>query len=163
MVANPRPRKYRLRQRGSALVEATLALAILTVVGLVLLQLALNVLTPRQWVLHQTLADAYLTYERSYGERIPFSSLVGGNSPWPEHPSATTSTVEIGRLPGGTPVNGTLTRARLPDPNNFPLDGGSGSVATNPSGMKVWKVQSVLTYAIGGRSYAKSRTVIRSQ
>lgn len=140
-----------------------MALAILTVVGLMLLQLALNVLAPRQWVLHQTLADAYLTFERSYGERIPFSSLVDGNSPWPEHPTVITSTVEIGLLPGGTPVNGTLTRTRLPDPNNFPLDGGSGSVATNPSGMKVWRVQSVLTYDIGGRSYAKSRTVIRSQ
>jgi hypothetical protein len=29
--------------------------------------------------------------------------------------------------------------------------------------MKVWKVQSVLTYSIGNRNYSKSRTVIRSQ
>ena len=29
--------------------------------------------------------------------------------------------------------------------------------------MKVWKVQSVLTYKIGKRTYAKSRTVLRSQ
>jgi hypothetical protein len=29
--------------------------------------------------------------------------------------------------------------------------------------MKVWKAQTVLTYQIGSRSYAKSRTVLRSQ
>lgn len=157
------PGKYRVQRPGSVLIEATLALAILTVVGLLLLQLALNILSPRQWVLHQTLADAYLTYERSYGERIPFAALVGGDSPWPEHPAASTSTVELGRLPGGTPVTGTLTRTRLPDPDNFPVDGGNGSQASNPSGMKVWRAQSVLSYDIGGRAYAKSRTVIRSQ
>ena len=36
-------------------------------------------------------------------------------------------------------------------------------VTTNPAAMKVWKAQSVLTYQIGNRSYAKSRTVLRSQ
>jgi hypothetical protein len=152
------------RRRGFALVEATLALSILTVIGLVLLKLALNVLHPRQWVLHQSLADAYLTYERSYAERVPFSTLVGAGSPWPAHPDMSTiSEVEIGRLPGGTAVTGTVTRTRLPDPNNYPLDGGSGTVLTNPASMKVWRVQSILTYEISGRTYAKSRTVIRSQ
>jgi hypothetical protein len=60
-------------------------------------------------------------------------------------------------------VTGTVARTRLPDANNYPLDGGSGTVITNPAGMKVWRVQSILTYQVGGRTYAKSRTVIRSQ
>lgn len=71
--------------------------------------------------------------------------------------------MEIGRLPGGVPVTGTIHRTRLPDPENHPVDGGNGDETSNPAAMKVWKVQSVLTYQIGGRSYAKSRTVIRSQ
>jgi hypothetical protein len=152
------------RRRGFALVEATIALSILTVIGLMLLKLSLNILSPRQWVLHQSLADAYMSYERSYAERVPFSTLTAGlGSPWPTFPGQATSVVEIGRLPGGTVVTGTVTRTRIADPNNYPLDGGTGTVATNPAGMKVWQVQSILTYQISGRTYAKSRTVIRSQ
>ena len=47
--------------------------------------------------------------------------------------------------------------------SNVRVDGGSGTVDTNPAAMKVWKVQSVLTYKVGKRTYAKSRTVLRSQ
>ncbi len=136
----------------------TIALAILTVVGLVMLQLSLNIVAPRQWSLQQSLTDAYLTFERSYAERVPFATLTANSgSPWPVYPNVSVLTVEIGRLPGGTPVSGTVTRTRMADPNN------TGSVASNPASMQVWQVQSVLTYRIGGRTYAKSRTVIRSQ
>lgn len=145
------------------LIEAMLSLSILTVVGLVLLKLSLNILHPRQWVLRQTLSDAYLTYERAYAERIPFENLLASTSPWPAFPTTNTTTVEIGRLPGNRPVYGTLTRTRLPDTGNYPIDGGTGTVVTNPAAMKVWKAQSILTYTIGNRPYAKSRTVLRSQ
>lgn len=145
------------------LVEATLSLSILTVVGLGLLKIGLNIVYPRQWVLQQTLTDAYLTYERAYAERIPFETLTGNGSPWPAYPTTSTSTVEIGRLPGNTPVYGTVVRTRMADPMNYPIDGGSGSVTTNPAAMKSWKVQSVITYTIGSRNYVKSRTVIRTQ
>jgi type II secretory pathway pseudopilin PulG len=145
------------------LVEAMLALSILTVLGLVLLKLSLNILHPRQWVLQQTLSDAYLTFERASAERIPFENLLANNSPWPAFPTTNTTVVEIGRLPGNRAITGTVMRTRLPDAGNYPIDGGTGSVATNPAAMKVWKAQSVLTYVIGGRTYAKSRTVLRSQ
>ena len=145
------------------LVEAMLALSILTVFGLMLLKVSLNMLQPRQWVLQQTLTDAYMTYERAFAERVPFETLTANNSPWPAFPTTNTSTVEIGRLPGNRPVTGTVTRTRIADPTNYPLHGGSGTVAVNPAAMITWKVQSVVTYQIGGRSYAKSRTVIRSQ
>jgi prepilin-type N-terminal cleavage/methylation domain-containing protein len=163
-LADFRNRGKRGSRRGFALVEMTIALAILTVVGLVMLQLSLNILAPRQWSLQQSLTDAYLTFERSYAERVPFATLTANSgSPWPVYPNVSVSTVEIGRLPGGTAVTGTVTRTRMADPNNYPIDGGSGSVTTNPASLKVWRVQSVLTYQIGGRTYAKSRTVIRSQ
>ena len=145
------------------LLESMLALSILTVLGLVLLKLSLNVLHPRQWTLQQSITDAYMTYERAVAERIPFENLTAAGSPWPQHPQVSTSRVEIGRLPGNQPIMATISRTRFPDPGNLYLDGGSGTVATNPAAMKVWKAQSVITYQIGTRSYAKSRTVLRSQ
>ncbi len=150
-------------RRGMMLLEATLSLSILTVVGLGLLKIAMNIVYPRQWVLQQTLTDAYLTYERAYAERIPFESLTANGSPWPVFPTISTSTVEIGRLPGNTPLYGTVKRTRVADPMNYPIDGGTGTVASNPAAMKSWKVQSVISYKVGSRDYVKSRTVIRTQ
>ena len=158
-----RLRKTGSRKPGMILIEAMLALSILTVLGLTLLKLSLNILEPRQWVLQQTVTDAYMTYERAYAERIPFENLTASTSPWPTFPTTSTLTIEIGKLPGSRAINGTITRTRMPDPGNYPIDGGTGTVATNPAAMKVWQVQSVLTYKVGTRTYAKSRTVLRSQ
>lgn len=156
-------RKARSRRRGFVLIEAMMALSVLTAIGLVLLKLSLNILAPRQWVIQQTVTDAYLTYERAYAERIPFDTLVSANSPFPVFPATAISTVEMGRLPGGIPITGQLIRSRSADPLNYPADGGNGTVATNPAGIKTWRAQSVITYQIGGRNYAKSRTIHRSQ
>lgn len=167
-------RKARSRKRGFVLLEAMMGLTMLTALGLILLKLSLNIIAPRQWTLQQSVTDAYMTYERAYAERIPFENLVANNSPWPASTSATvnktTTTVEIGRLPAraptfpnGVPIYGTVTRTRFADSGNYPIDGGTGTVATNPAAMKVWKVQSVLTYTVGTKTYAKSRTVLRSQ
>lgn len=139
------------------------SLSILTVLGLVLLKLSLNILAPRQWMLRQTVTDAYMTYERAYAERIPFENLLANDSPWPTYPTTSTTAVNIGTLPGGTALSGTVTRTRVADTGNYPIDGGSGTVASNPAAMKVWKAQSVLTYTVGTKTYAKSRTVLRSQ
>lgn len=153
------------------MVEAMIGLSILTLLGLLLLKLSLNILHPRQWIIQQTVSDAYMTYERAYAEKIPFESLVANNSPWPVFPAtSTTASVEIGRLPkflptfpNGVPIYGTIVRTRVADQGNYPIDGGTGDLLTNPAAMKVWKAQSVLTYKIGNRTYAKSRTVLRSQ
>ena len=151
-----------------------ISLSILTVLGLVLLKLSLNILAPRQWMLRQTVTDAYMSYERSLAERVPFESLLAatGNSNltpsdipcWPVFPETSTiSNVPIGSLPGGVRITGTVTRFREADAGNYPDDGGTGTLETNPAAMKVWKAQSVLTYKIGTKTYAKSRTVLRSQ
>lgn len=143
-----------------------MALSLLTVLGLVLLKLSLNILHPRQWALQQAVTDAYMTYERATAERIPFDVLVATGSPWPLSPSTASQAVTVGRLPGpnqGTPIMGTVTRTLIPDPGNYPTAGGSGTAFSNPSAMQVYQVQSVLTYRIGNRTYAKSRTVVRAQ
>ena len=156
-------RKARSLRRGFVLIESMMALSLLTLLGLVLFKLSLNILSPRQWVLRQTVTDAYMTYERAYAERIPFEDLLANTSPWPVFPTTTATVVEVGRLPGGVAINGTVTRTRIADTGNYPIDGGSGTVTTNPAAMKVWKAQSVLTYTVGTKTYAKSRTVLRSQ
>ena len=145
------------------MMEAMIALSILTVLGLVLLKLSLNILHPRQWTMQQSVSDAYMTYERAYAERIPFESLLAANSPWPVYPLTVSTVVRIGALPGGVAINGTVVRTRVADTGNYPIDGGTGTLASNPAAMKVWKAQSILTYVVGNRTYAKSRTVMRSQ
>ncbi|BCU79072.1 hypothetical protein [Luteolibacter sp. LG18] len=140
-----------------------MAISTLGVLGLLLLKLGLNVLTPRQWTMQQTISDAYMTYEKAYAQRVPFETLTSVSSPWPAQPQFSSSTVEIGKTPGGKSVTGTVYRTRVPDSNNFSTDGGGGTTATNPALMKVWKLQSVLTYNIGGHTYVKSRTVVRAQ
>ena len=141
-----------------------MAIATLGVLGLLMLKLALNVLTPRQWTMQQTLSDAYMTYEKSYAQRVPFETLTSNtSSPWPAQPQSSSVSVEIGKTPGGKSVTGTVYRTRVPDSLNYVADGGTGTTTTNPAAMKVWKVQSVLTYSIGGHTYVKSRTVVRAQ
>lgn len=160
----PAFRKQRRLQPGFVLVEATAALSLLTVVGLILFSLTMNVITPRQYALQQVLSDSYLTFERAQAERVPFETLTSASDTlWPEFPDTATEEVEIGRLPGGRVVMGTVIRTRHADEDNYPADGGSGTEATNPAAMKIWKVQSVLRYTIADRTYVKSRTVIRAQ
>ena len=150
------------------MLEALASLTTITILGLVLLKISLNILAPRQWIVRQTVTDAYMTFERAYAERIPFGELVAAGSPWPLSTASTinrttTANVELGRLPGGIPILGTVNRTRFADPNNLPAAGGTGTAATNPSAMQIYEVQSVLTYRVGNRTYAKSRTVVRSQ
>lgn len=159
-------RKSRTLRRGIALVEATMAISMLSVTGLLLLKLSLNVIAPRQYALQQVLSDSYMTFERSRAERIPFESLLSEDSPWPFYPDISSMTVEIGKLPGGAPITGTISRTRMPDTNNFPIDGDAtslGTLTSNPAAMKIWRVQSVLRYEISGRTYVKSRTLVRAQ
>ncbi|MGJ8632895.1 MAG: hypothetical protein ACSHX7_03170 [Luteolibacter sp.] len=146
--------------------ETALSLSVLTVTGLLLLKLALNILQPRQYIANQTLADSYMTFERAKAQRIPFENLLDSNSPWPIYPEVLSASVEIGKLPGGLAVDGTVKRFRIADEANYPKDGGTttyGTVDNNPAAMRIWKVQSVLQYDIGGRTYVKSRTVVRFQ
>ncbi|MEP2777135.1 MAG: hypothetical protein ABJQ29_14790 [Luteolibacter sp.] len=141
----------------------TLSLSLLTVVGLILLKLSLNVIAPRQNSLQQVLSGSYLTYERSLAERLPFDDLLSNSSLWPMYPQLSTEQVYLGKLPGGVAVYGDITRTRMPDAANYPIDGGTGTVTNNPAAMKIWRVQSILRYKISGRTYVKSRTVVRSQ
>lgn len=139
-----------------------MALSIITVIGIVLLKLSINILQPRMSIIQETLADSYMSYERAFAERIPLDELKDADSEWPQFPETSTDQVELGRMPGGGLINGTIIRTRIPDENNFPPYG-AGTPETNPAALEIWQVQSILRYRVSGREYAKSRTVIRSQ
>jgi hypothetical protein len=153
--------RSRSRQRGSALIEISMSYATLVIVALLTFKASVNAVSGQAWTVKQTMTDAFITRETALASRIPFDTLVGSSSPWPNHPTVSTSTVSLGKLPGGQPVTGTLHRTRLPDENNLSASGGSGDATTNPSGSEAWKLQSILTYTVGDRQYVKSRTVLR--
>ena len=143
--------------------ETVIAMVILTVVGLVLFKGALSTLVPRQWALVQNVSDAYLTNEKAYAERIPFTELTDSGSPWPVFPNKAEETVVMGTLPGGSTLSGRVIRSRKPDSNNLPAHGGSCTSATNPAEMQVWTLQSLVVYEINNREYVKTRTIVRTQ
>ena len=145
------------RRSGTVLLEATMAMAMLSAVGLALLKLSLNVTTPRQWTLQQSITDAYLTFEKASAQRQPFEAVSGPDSLWPLAPAVATTTVTFGRLPGGAPITGTVTRTRFAGTIN------TAASIDNPASMEVWRLQSVVRYTVGSRSYMKSRTVVRTQ
>lgn len=166
MQSCPTPSKARSRSRAFLLVETSLSLSILTLLGLLLLKLSLNIIQPRQWAIHQSISDAYLTCERAAAERISYSDLTAVTSPWPTFPAVATRTEEIGRLPGGHPISATIHRFRIADSGNVPSAEGTArttALVNNPAEINSWKVQSILVYRIANRTYSKSRTVIRSQ
>ncbi len=145
------------------LVELTLALTLLSAIGLTVFKGSLDIMAPRQWVIVQNISDAYITYEVAYAERISFEELTAPSSAWPVFPSKSTIEVEIGKLPGGNPITAKVIRTRIADTNNLPAAGGTGTLTTNPAEMETWQLQSHLTYTISDKAYVKSRTVVRSQ
>lgn len=154
-------RHRRRRERGSALIEISMSYATLVIVALLTLKASVNATSGQAWTVKQAMSDAFVTRETAMASRVPFEVLTGSSSPWALSPSVSTSTVAIGKLPGGQIVTGTIHRTRIPDPNNLPSAGGTGTSTTNPGSTEAWKVQSILSYSIGSRTYMKSRTVLR--
>ncbi|MEQ1842308.1 MAG: hypothetical protein ABL994_18035 [Verrucomicrobiales bacterium] len=146
---------------GSALIEISLSYATLVFVAMVTLRASLNATSNQAWTVKQTMSDAFITRETALATRVPFDDMTGATSLWAVSPGVTTSSVTIGKLPGGQSVTGTLHRTRIPDANNLASAGGTGTSTTNPSGTEAWKLQSILVYTVTDKQYVKSRTVLR--
>lgn len=157
-----RTRQRNLR-RGSALIEVSVAYATLVIVALITLKASINVSASQTWTVKQAMSDAYLTRETALATRVPFDEINSSGSLWALHPSVITTTVVIGKLPGGQNVVGTMHRTRIPAPNNLPAAGGNGNAATNPGGTEGWKLQSILAYQVGDKEYVKTRTTLRTR
>jgi len=149
------------KQRGSALIEISLSYATLVIVALLSLKASVNATSSQAWTVKQSMSDAFIMRETALASRMPFNEVTGNTSPWARSPAVTTSTVTIGKLPGGQPVTATLHRTRIPDSNNLSTAGGAGTTTTNPAKSEAWKLQSLLVYTVGERQYVKSRTVLR--
>lgn len=160
MRITPQQRNRR-RSRGSAIIDIAVSYATLVIVALLTLKASINAAGTQTWTVKQAMSDAYLTRESALGQRIPFDEINSNASLWALSPNVATTTVTIGKLPGGVPVTATLHRTRIPAPNNLPSAGGSGNANTNPASTEVWKLQSLLVYDIQGREYVKSRTSLR--
>lgn len=144
-------------------------MVLLGAVAMIMLEGSLDVMAPRQWVIRQNLTDSYLTFEEAYANRVSFDELTADDSDWPiydaDSPPAGT-VVEIGKAPGAVPITGTLIRMRVADANNIPDLGDpdyNNKLLLNPSKLETWKLQSILTYKVGGVDYVKTRTVVRSR
>lgn len=131
------------------------------VVAMLMFKASRSVTATQQWTVVQSVTDAFMTQETALGNRMPFDDVTAAASPWPVYPTMSTTTVTVGRLPGGIPITATLNRTRQPDTNNLITAGGTGTTTTNPAGLEAWKLQSYLIYEIGSRSYVKSRTTLR--
>lgn len=149
--------------RGSALIEISLSYATLVFVAMVGLRSSLNATSNQAWTVKQTMSDAFITRETALASRVPFDDITGPSSLWAVSPGVTTTSVTIGKLPGGQLVTGTLHRTRIPDANNLTTAGGTGTATTNPSGSEAWKLQALLVYMVADKQYVKSRTVLRTR
>lgn len=155
--------------------ESSISLFLLVAIALVLVTSSLNILKPRDWTMKQNLADAFLSREVALANRADFDSIHGGTSLWGAPGAATTTNdVVIGSLPGftaggaGRPFEATVHRVIVPIQANAAIPDFSSGSATTPLsladlGIRSYELHSHVVYTIGGDSYVKSRTVIRSQ
>jgi len=148
-------------QRGSALIEIAVSYGTLVMIAVISLKASINVSSSQTWTVKQAMTDAYMTREVALASRVPFDQITVSGSLWPLSPETASSTVEIGKLPGGDSVTAQLHRTRIPDPNNFPSAGGSGDESSNPAATEAWKLQSLLVYDVGDKEYVKTRTTLR--
>jgi hypothetical protein len=146
----------RLR-RGSLILESSVALAFASTLALLLLKGSIIGLSGNQWSVMQTLTDAYLTRETALANRTPLADILAPNSPWPDPetdvPERSEMTVTIGKLIGGTPVQGRLVRFRINETTES-----DAITQTN-----TYRLCSVLSYRIGGKDYHKTRSTLRNQ
>jgi hypothetical protein len=142
-------------RQGSILIEVSIAVAFATFLGLFTMKASLLAISNNQWVILQTLTDAYLTRETALSLRIPLANLTDNDSPWPnqEGVAPAKETVTIGRLPGGAPVQAQLTRYRFDVTQPDAVD----------TGISTWRLHSILEYSVGGQRYVKSRSTLRMQ
>lgn len=154
-------RQTRQKQRGSALIEIALSYSVLIMVAFITLKATMNASASQTWTVKQSMTDAFITRESAFASRYPFDEISSDGSLWELYPNVTTSSVTIGKLPGGKEVTATLHRTRIPDSNNLPAAGGSGTATTNPGGTEAWKLQSMLVYTVEDKEYVKTRTILR--
>jgi hypothetical protein len=147
-----RQRRHR-SQRGSLLLEVSVAMGVAAFVALLVMKASLLAISNTGWTVMQTMSDAYLSRETALSNRVPVADLTGPGSLWPDVSAPAQTAVTLGKLAGGKVVSGTLTRFRVDETPPGETD----------TTLAVWRLHSVLTYRIGDEDYVKSRTTLRMQ
>lgn len=145
------------------LIEIGLSVTLLLFVSVFVFRTNLQTIRPRNWAMVQSITDAYMTEHQALSEAIEFTELMDTASPWPEYPASNTTTENVGQLPQGLTITGTLVRTRRPADTNLAAAGGTATTMINPAQIEAWLVESHLTYEVDGRTYVKSRSTVRTR
>lgn len=142
---------------GSVLLEVSIGLALTAFVAVATLRQSMLAISAGQWAAMQAVTDAYLTRETALATRLPYDQLQQSGR-WPPVSAATTVTVSLGSIadPAGhapLPVTGKLTRSSSSETIS----------ADNLPEVRLTRLDSVLSYQIGGQSYLKSRSTLRTR
>ncbi|MCB1091275.1 MAG: hypothetical protein KDL87_07085, partial [Verrucomicrobiae bacterium] len=138
---NGKPSHRQRKPLGSILIEVTSALGVLMVLSVYFMKSAMTVTSGQRWTVVQSMTDAFMTQESALGNRLPLDDLKSANSLFPTYPNVSSAAVEIGKLPGGRSLMGTLKRTKIADSNNLSGAGGLGDANSNPASMEGWKLQ----------------------
>lgn len=144
------------RCRGSLLLEVSVAMGAAAILALLLMKSSLLSISGNQWATVQSLTDAALTKEEALAHRVPFADLTAVASLWPDATAgipATGLNVTIGRMTGGTPLTGTITRFRV----------NASTADDTEARLALWRLYSVLRYKVGQKEYVKSCSTLRVQ
>ncbi|WP_009958475.1 hypothetical protein [Verrucomicrobium spinosum] len=126
------------------------------ILALLLMKSSLLSISGNQWASVQSLTDAALTKEAALAQRVPFAEVASNTSLWPDAAAGIPSSgqsVVIGRMTGGNPLSGTITRFRV---SATPSDDAE-------AGLTLWRLYSVLRYKVGRNEYVKSSSTLRVQ
>jgi hypothetical protein len=142
---------------GSVLLEVSLGLALAAFVAVATLRQSMLALSAGQWAAMQAITDSYLTRETALATRLPYDELTQEVF-WPPNEAASTQTVVLGSMadPAGGPPR--EVQAQLTRSSQTETIGNTGL-----PDVTVLRLDSVLSYQIGGQPYIKSRSTLRTQ
>lgn len=142
------------RTGGSFLLEVSIALGAAAVLALLLMKASLLAISGNQWASVQALTDAAITRESALANRVPFAVLTSEGSAWPDAATgvpAFSEPVTLGRLMGGVPLTGQVSRFRMR----------AEADAQTETNLTFWRLHSVIRYTVGSNTYVKSTSTLR--
>ncbi|MBK1791736.1 hypothetical protein [Persicirhabdus sediminis] len=158
-ASNKTVQRVRRLVKGSALVELAASICLLVSFAGVTMKTTYSNLSARNWVVTQTMVDAYMNVIATEAQAIAFEEIDDFGSHWPEASEMRETEVELGKLSYGKPFMAKLYQARMPVYSSADMNGDGGDYLK----MDTWRLRMVIKYEIDGRSYASSRTVVRNK